>query len=1086
MKKLFTLFALVLLAMVIKPSQTFASHLAGAEITYEPTGVIPDQFLIKVAVYRDCSGIPVDNSYDVCYSSTILGLNGIVTVNQIGTADSVGSSPCVSAGATCPGSTGDIEIYHYTGIVDLPGRTTDWIFQWTSNARNGAITTLIPNSLTTYALLNNLDAPTNSSSDFKNPAYTRFCVGNQFNYVQEATDVDNDSLVFSLATAQQGSGCPPTFQDVTYLVDPIDPTGALYTGLHPFSSSTPITINPVTGTLTFTPALQQVAVIAIKVEEFRNGILVGYVIRDIQIKITQACKLIQPGFAQNTIGGGTSTGGFQVVSCNDRTIILPLDTLFPIQCASAIPSDFRTLAPYGIPNPVVAVSPLNCANGYTDSLVITFLNPFSQGITRLWSKKGFDGNTFLGQCGFELIDSQDTVYLYVDTTIIAHLATQYDSVGCIFNNITLNLSDSVYCSSIAVDGSDFLVTDAAGTVFPIATAYGYCTPSGLKTNAVLLNMAANVSGVAPYYVTMSNGFTDGGTLADDCGRYITSGDTIAVLYQNNKINVSLGADQLICVGTTPITIAADISGLQYTWYNSAGQIVGQTGQQLTVTTSDTYTVQVNNGPVCVGRDTVVMNLFNAPTDNLGSDIIQCINDPLPTLDAGNPGSTFQWYLNGFPLTNDTLSTLSPTTTGAYSVLVTTGGICAASFDVNLNIFNQFPVNTLANETICAGATATQLDAGPAAGTTTTQWLLNGTAISGATGQFYTPTSNGTYTVQVGTGSCSNSSNMNLTIVANPSVSLNNVTICNYDAIPQLSVSNISGATYQWNQNGNAISGATTNQYTPTVADNYSVTVSVPPGCTGSANMTLAINNAPVYSLRDTLICNDGSATLSVSAAADSYLWSNGATTQTINTANAGSYNVSVTKNGCVTKDTAAIAVNSYPVAPIVVCGPANTTGAVIYTFVYAWPTVAGALSYEISEDGGNTWVPANGASGTAESHGTNSTANLLARALGPIPCVNGAVSDPTYCDIDYFNVISPNGDGKNDYFKITNIEQYPNNTVQIFNRWGKEVFSKDNYSNANSNTRFEGKDLPAGTYYFIINLNQEGKEPKTGVITVTP
>jgi len=1089
MKKLFTLFALSLLVMVIKPNQTYASHLAGAEITYAPTGV-PLQFLIKVAVYRDCIGIPVSASYDVCYQSAILGINGNITVNQV-SVDSVGSSPCVTAQATCAGSLGDIEIYRYEGIVNLPAQTTDWYFFWSSSARNGAITTLVAGNLTTHAMLNNLNAPTNSSPVFSNPAYTRFCVGNFFNYVQQAFDPNGDSLVFSLINAQEGNPCPTPFTDCTYNpIDPADPLavgGALYSGIYPFSSSTPITIDPQTGTMTFTPLVQQVAVVALRVEDFRNGVKVGEVVRDIQIKITAQCKLIQPGFASGTVGGSTTgtSGGYVKVNCNDYTIILPLDTLYPIQCASAIPSDFRTLAPYGTPNPIISVVPLNCSNGYTDSLVLTFLNPLSVGVTRLWSKKGFDGNTFLGECGFELIDSQDTVYLYVDSTIIAKLTPQTDSVGCIFNNITLDLSDSIYCSSVAVDGSDFLVTDAAGTVFPISSAYGYCNASNLKTNQVLLNMTNNVSGVSPYYVTISPNFTDGGSLADECARFVTVGDTLAILYQNNKINVSLGADQNICIGATPISITADIPGLQYTWYNSSGVIVGQSGQQLPVTISDTYTVQVNNGPTCLGRDTVVMTLVDAPTDNLGADVLQCINDAPPTFDAGNTGALYQWYFNGFALGGVTTSTYTPTSTtsGTYSVLVTTGGICQASYDVILSTFNSFPVNTLANETICAGANATQLDAGPASALTTTEWSLNNNVISGATGQFYTPTAAGNYSVQVGTGACASNSAMVLTIVANPTPSLSNVTICNYDAIPQLSVNNVAGATYLWNQNGAPIAGANTNQYTPTSADNYSVNVTVNPGCTGSASMVLAINNAVVFSIADTIICDGGSASLSVGQSADSYLWSNGETTQSISTSTPAAYNVLVTKNGCNSRDTAVVAKNSYPVAPVVVCGPANTTGPVTYTFVYTWNSVGGAVSYEISEDNGATWVAANAASGATESHGTNSTANLIARALGSLPCVNGAASLETYCDIDFYNVISPNGDGKNDYFKIINIEQYPNNNVQVFNRWGKEVSSIDKYNNTNN--RFEGKDLPEGTYYFVINLNQDGKDAKTGVLTIT-
>src|SRR4051794_31698769 len=122
MKKLFTLFALTLLAIAFTPGRTFATHLAGAEISYEPTGN-PNEFLIKLTVYRDCLGIPVDPSYPVCYQSAILNQSNTITVNQV-SVDSVGSSPCVQSSGACVGSLGDIEIYRYEGIVTLPAQTT--------------------------------------------------------------------------------------------------------------------------------------------------------------------------------------------------------------------------------------------------------------------------------------------------------------------------------------------------------------------------------------------------------------------------------------------------------------------------------------------------------------------------------------------------------------------------------------------------------------------------------------------------------------------------------------------------------------------------------------------------------------------------------------------------------------------------------------------------------------------------------------------------------------------------------------------------------------------------------------------------
>lgn len=79
-----------------------------------------------------------------------------------------------------------------------------------------------------------------------------------------------------------------------------------------------------------------------------------------------------------------------------------------------------------------------------------------------------------------------------------------------------------------------------------------------------------------------------------------------------------------------------------------------------------------------------------------------------------------------------------------------------------------------------------------------------------------------------------------------------------------------------------------------------------------------------------------------------------------------------------------------------------------------------------------------------------------------------------------FNGISPNGDGKNDVWHILGIEQYPQNEVRVFNRWGNQVFERSGYTNAEPwDGVWNGRDLPDGTYFYVIilgggNGKQEG------------
>ncbi|MBW3520371.1 gliding motility-associated C-terminal domain-containing protein [Flavobacterium sp. NKUCC04_CG] len=80
-------------------------------------------------------------------------------------------------------------------------------------------------------------------------------------------------------------------------------------------------------------------------------------------------------------------------------------------------------------------------------------------------------------------------------------------------------------------------------------------------------------------------------------------------------------------------------------------------------------------------------------------------------------------------------------------------------------------------------------------------------------------------------------------------------------------------------------------------------------------------------------------------------------------------------------------------------------------------------------------------------------------------------------DLVIYNAVSTNGDGINDYFLIDKIQKYPNNTVQIFNRWGVKVFETAAYDTTGNvfrgvsdgrGTLNKNEKLPTGTYYYIL------------------
>lgn len=86
------------------------------------------------------------------------------------------------------------------------------------------------------------------------------------------------------------------------------------------------------------------------------------------------------------------------------------------------------------------------------------------------------------------------------------------------------------------------------------------------------------------------------------------------------------------------------------------------------------------------------------------------------------------------------------------------------------------------------------------------------------------------------------------------------------------------------------------------------------------------------------------------------------------------------------------------------------------------------------------------------------------------------------CLLEIFNGVTPNGDGVNDFFFIKNIDQYPNNVVDIYNRWGQQLDHIEGYNNIdkrwNGALNGSGNLAPTGTYFYVITLEKSSKPLK--------
>jgi gliding motility-associated-like protein len=92
---------------------------------------------------------------------------------------------------------------------------------------------------------------------------------------------------------------------------------------------------------------------------------------------------------------------------------------------------------------------------------------------------------------------------------------------------------------------------------------------------------------------------------------------------------------------------------------------------------------------------------------------------------------------------------------------------------------------------------------------------------------------------------------------------------------------------------------------------------------------------------------------------------------------------------------------------------------------------------------------------------------------------------PAQPDVIVPNLLTPNGDGFNEFLNITNIDIYPLNELYIFNAYGQVIYQASPYNNEWAAT-FNGTKVPDGTYYYILNLNNVAvaPDPLQGVITI--
>lgn len=292
-----------------------ASHALGAEISYECLG--GNEYLVRLVFYRDCGGISAPSSPSISISSSC----GNQTLNMALQPPTPPfppfdaylvdyELPVFCQASNCgSGNTPGIQEYIYEATVTLPP-CADWTMSYDLCCRSQDITTInSPGNQDIYveAFLNNEYALCNSSPQFDAPARGFLCLNEDNTILSTATDADGDLLVYSLYTPWHNPGSSVTYNGGYSPNNPLNNSGFVFNNgeleIHPTSNG-------------------QITVLGVMVEEYRDGILIGRVVRDMQIRVINNCPQ-NPGHDFDIDQDGIFDGD-TFIMCSESSIQLDI------------------------------------------------------------------------------------------------------------------------------------------------------------------------------------------------------------------------------------------------------------------------------------------------------------------------------------------------------------------------------------------------------------------------------------------------------------------------------------------------------------------------------------------------------------------------------------------------------------------------------------------------------------------------------------------------------------------------------------------------------------------------------------------
>ena len=539
-------------------------------------------------------------------------------------------------------------------------------------------------------------------------------------------------------------------------------------------------------------------------------------------------------------------------------------------------------------------------------------------------------------------------------------------------------------------GSDVSICPGGSTTLTATGGDGTYTwsPGGETTSSITVSPGST----ATYSVSsnIGNPLCGGGITVDDVVVTVSAGTAPTITgtsVLSGTVGPGTGQTVVICDGGSANLTAT--GGGTYSWSPTTGLSSGTSATPVaTPTSTTTYTVTVDDGNGCIGTATITVQVDPPPIVTVNSETI-CNGESVDLTASG--ASTYTWSPStGLNQTTGSTVEASPTETTVYTVTGSTPGCPNAQATATVTLVSAFTPSFAITGDFCLATNSLDFENTTGnTGSSTYSWdfenATTGTSSSqdpssiswGAIGEY-------DVTLTLTNGGCTETATTSITIVANPTVTVNSPTIC----AGQTAFLNASGGVfYSWD------TGNTGNpeSVSPAVTTSYVVTGTGANGCVNTATATVTVNPLPTITVNSPTICDGETATLTA-AGGVSYSWDTGTNgdTESVSPAVTTSYVVTGTDaNGCVNTATATVTVN--PLPTITVNSPTICDGET------ATLTAAGGVSY--SWDTGNT--------GNPESVSPTLTTSYVVTGTDVNGCVNTATATVTVNPLPTITVNSP-------------------------------------------------------------------------------